>query len=581
MKKQKDVSLSKFLVTTLSLCMTIALFSTTAFAADNSLAQDNDGYYVIETEEDLKAVNKDLTGSYILANDIELTENWTPLGWIGADTFEFTGTFDGNGHTISNLTSVYTSSAKYVGLFAMNNGTIQNLSISVDGISAKEFVGAVAGWNGEKGIISNITVTQTGVIDSEVGVSGNGDWIGGYYDSRVGGIAGDNYGTVTSCSVKAQVMGFHYTGGITGYNEEGSTVQQSSFLGGVNLTMDSERLRLSAYVGGLVGMNDGSLQDCYVYTPTEVRGGNATGGAVGGNAETGTIANVYAWLHGVVSTDATDSGIFGGTNTGVVTDCFVVTSSDSTALQAGATRISSADLTDSETFMAMADAWDWGSVWKYENSVPVLNNCGVSESKEITIPGTPVDPDPTEPTEPSKPVDPDPVPTEPTEPDTPVIPPVEYATVTYKANSAEDNNLPTHMTTVTLNDDAASRTIPAGITINLPTADAAAYTTDNGWIFVFAGWSDGTNVYEPGGAYTVNEDVTLTPVWELISVNGDETWNIDDALTVMQFVQDRTNNPLTAEQLVLIAKVTGNSEVASYNIDTALTIMQKIQNSEL
>ena len=75
------------------------------------------GVIEIATAEELAAVNEDLTADYVLTADIDLRgEEWTPLGAFApsGETEEeqetpdpavaFTGTFDGNGHTISNLT---------------------------------------------------------------------------------------------------------------------------------------------------------------------------------------------------------------------------------------------------------------------------------------------------------------------------------------------------------------------------------------------------------------------------------------------------------------------------------------------
>ena len=70
----------------------------------------------IATAEDLAAINDNLSGSYVLTADIDLAGvEWTPIGsFVPAGEsgeeqetpdpdFAFTGTFDGNGHTISNL----------------------------------------------------------------------------------------------------------------------------------------------------------------------------------------------------------------------------------------------------------------------------------------------------------------------------------------------------------------------------------------------------------------------------------------------------------------------------------------------
>jgi hypothetical protein len=143
----------------------------------------------------------------------------------------------------------------------------------------------------------------------------------------------------------------------------------------------------------------------------------------------------------------------------------------------------------------------------------------------------------------------------------------------YKVNY-ETGTLPAHM---------SGMTAPQSVTVTdgkfTPEAATYVYTAGN-WYYTFGYWTDAEDhKYEVGTEYDIKADLTLTPVWELYSMNGDTTWNIDDALVLMQYVQDSVHNALTTEQLALAKKVT-NKE-SNFNIDSALTIMQKIQNREL
>src|SRR5208337_2051721 len=80
---------------------------------------------VITNIQDLENISSNLSGSYILENSINASNfNFTP---IGSSSSPFTGTFNGNGFAIQNL-SIY-SSLDSVGLFASNLGTIQNLQL--------------------------------------------------------------------------------------------------------------------------------------------------------------------------------------------------------------------------------------------------------------------------------------------------------------------------------------------------------------------------------------------------------------------------------------------------------------------
>lgn len=91
-----------------------------AFPGGNGTAEDP---WLIETAEQLNAVRNDLDASYALAADIDLSgyENWEPIGYFDVSAAEngdpyatgFAGTFDGRGHTVSNI---MTSNAEGVGV---------------------------------------------------------------------------------------------------------------------------------------------------------------------------------------------------------------------------------------------------------------------------------------------------------------------------------------------------------------------------------------------------------------------------------------------------------------------------------
>lgn len=90
----------------------------------------NEKYYLIETEEDLRSIGSppySLSDNYMLNKNITLEKEWKP---IGDEKHPFTGKFEGNGCTISNLT-VRDKNAKYIGLFGwVEGGTIHNVTLS-------------------------------------------------------------------------------------------------------------------------------------------------------------------------------------------------------------------------------------------------------------------------------------------------------------------------------------------------------------------------------------------------------------------------------------------------------------------
>ena len=86
----------------------------------------------ISTEEQLKAIANDLSGTYVLKNDITLSDaDWTP---IGTSSDPFKGTLDGKGFTIKGLTvgdGAKDDSNNNKAFFGFTNGaTVKNIAFT-------------------------------------------------------------------------------------------------------------------------------------------------------------------------------------------------------------------------------------------------------------------------------------------------------------------------------------------------------------------------------------------------------------------------------------------------------------------
>ena len=121
--------------------------------------------------------------------DIDMGDavSWIPLGRVTTPEVHYAGTFYGNGHTIRIHTSGAT--ANYQGLFSgiASGARVENLHVVADiNCSASRLVGGIAGEN--DGTIENCWVS--GWVSS--------DWTNSsvYVTGKVGGIAGENNGTV-------------------------------------------------------------------------------------------------------------------------------------------------------------------------------------------------------------------------------------------------------------------------------------------------------------------------------------------------------------------------------------------------
>ena len=152
----------------------------------------------IETVEDFRKIEDDLSGNYVLAQNIDFGGNsYRPIAYKSGTSF--TGKFSGNGHTISNISVNYDD---LVGLFGTNKGLIMNLAVSGE-VTGEEYIGGICAKN--EGTIYSCS------FDGEVRQSATTQRKG-----KVGGICGTNYATISNCFNSADVSGKDYIGGICG-----------------------------------------------------------------------------------------------------------------------------------------------------------------------------------------------------------------------------------------------------------------------------------------------------------------------------------------------------------------------------
>lgn len=169
----------------------------------------------ITDEAGLRAMANDPAGEYVLANDIKLTGEWTPIGTQNAP---FTGKFNGNGHTITGLV-INDDKADYAGLFGYAQGaTLSNVRIVAADVQAHEHVGILVG-----------RICGNGTVDAVM--------TSGYVRGRdhIGGIAGDmgeDAATLSNCFSTVNVYSTDYqAGGLVGWSKGNNTITNSFFAG--------------------------------------------------------------------------------------------------------------------------------------------------------------------------------------------------------------------------------------------------------------------------------------------------------------------------------------------------------------
>lgn len=222
----------------LALVLAVSLLPTAAWAA---------GTEEISTAEAFAQMRAN--GNYILTEDITVS---TPYA------NDFSGTFDGNGHTITLRIS---STSYNTGLFSKigQNGTVKNV-ITAGSVTGRSVTGAVAGLN--YGTIQKCW--------NQANVTGT---------TNVGGIVGTNgsssssnliHATVTGCYNTGSVKGTRYIGGIVG-NSANSTLEKCASTGTIDTT--------NALRGGITGNSAASrdtITDCY-WLNTSCEGGKEIG----------------------------------------------------------------------------------------------------------------------------------------------------------------------------------------------------------------------------------------------------------------------------------------------------------------
>ena len=191
----------------------------------------------------------DANGTYTPGSSSKAAEEWTPIGKYTDDNDKtpYTGTFDGQGHTIKGL-YVNSASDAYVGLFGCLEGAaVRNLT--VDGyVQGYKTAGGIAGY-ASKAAIENCSnhCSVFGGSDSMIGgIAGLNFYgakiidcynVGTIRNSNVfepcGGIVWGNAGTVSNCYNVGTISGNVYDGEIVGRNS--GTVENCYYLAGTNL----------------------------------------------------------------------------------------------------------------------------------------------------------------------------------------------------------------------------------------------------------------------------------------------------------------------------------------------------------
>jgi len=290
-----------------------------------------------------------------LANNIDASGfAFVPIGQHG----EFTGTLDGQGFAVQDLSVIVSGSGvQYGGLFTTigTNGIVRDLTLTACAVnvtstgltSGRVFAGALAAVN--KGEISNCHVSGT--------ISGTGPTDTGVNTLAGGMVASQSAGSITgssaNCTVYASHPGLHaYAGGFMS-GLSGGSISECFALGNVEVSA-----RYNANGGGFLNQAYlGEISDSYA------RGNvSATAAEDGTSRAGGFVADAREWcpIQNSYSTGAPSADITGGfcavSDDADITDSFWDTASSGQATSAGGTGKTTAQMKAISTF----SAWDIG-----------------------------------------------------------------------------------------------------------------------------------------------------------------------------------------------------------------------------
>lgn len=279
---------------------------------DSSQPNSATNPYVISTAEELALISYNVSignaynNTYFLQyNNIDLAgKNFVP---IGINNKWFSGIYDGNGFVIDNLEIEQGFDAS--GLFGRVNttanpadeaGTLRNIHITSGNIIAGTDTGSVVGYFVGKKIehcLSGVTISSGeenalrvgGIIGRNLGRIENCYFYGeinlaeGQY---IGGVVGNNGGSgfnpiIDCCFNIGKVQGWAFVGGIAGNN-----------LGTINTVYNAGQIIAAEIAGGLVGSNDGQVIDGYNIGQLSFQT-NFVGAVIGQNLASANTKSLY------------------------------------------------------------------------------------------------------------------------------------------------------------------------------------------------------------------------------------------------------------------------------------------------
>jgi len=310
--------------------------------------------------------------------DASSSSTWASGGFppIGNSTINFTGSYDGQGHTINGI-YISRSTTNQQGLFGYTyGGSIINLGLTNVNVTGQNYVGALVGYwtfntkvnncystgsvsgsayiGGLAGFIFNTSFSPLEYCYSTCSVSTSG--------SFAGGLVGDvnQLCSIHYCYSTGNVnCGSYYAGGLVGGHELGQDTMNCCYSTG-NITASTN------YAGGFLGAFTNSyfyIMNCYCLGNVTRSSGSSTGfgGFIGFSGGT-YFTMKYCYSTGSVNFGTTNGfmGYVVNAQANVYTSNFFDTQTSGKTTGTGATGNTTANMKTQSTFTG----WDFTTVWQ-------------------------------------------------------------------------------------------------------------------------------------------------------------------------------------------------------------------------
>ena len=276
------------------------------YVNDDKTVINSDNIIEITTVDELKAFRDDVNNGnnyegkvVLLTNDINLDEDWIPIGRYDSNSTNpddsinksFRGIFDGKFHKINGITINSTEKAK--GLFALvKGGTIKNIGIESGNISSNSVVGGIVAYAYDNSRIANCynkaNITITGrYAGGIIGYAKNNVSIENCYNvgaittelSSIGGICGEiNNSKILNCYNMGNIAGTadksNFVGGISSAVAENSTIINSYSAGIISSINEPLSNYTKAIIGSMENANTSTKIENNYFLENTVNGGN-------------------------------------------------------------------------------------------------------------------------------------------------------------------------------------------------------------------------------------------------------------------------------------------------------------------